>query len=339
MKLVNRAALAAVAACAMAVLTACGGGGGDSGSGTGTGGNSPGSGGTGGTSSPYVLFASDYSGNVAAFTTLSPGAGTTVSGNLLESVPDTGKTLAYDAVHDELYMLYENTFASPSAKLEVFAHASTLKAGAAPARTVVLSDLFAAERMVLDTTHDRLWIGGSNNARVGIVAVYDHASTLNGSSSVSRTLAVSTQNIALDVGRDILYLNPAANEIDVFDNASTLSGSVQPSRIIRGMGSDDSLVVDASRDRLYAIATGSGIIYTLNGASTATSATPSTLLMPVGTYLVALAVDAAHDRLYAGAQDAAFIIDNVSTLSTGVAPAVKVDATGSVVYAFAFAGQ
>jgi hypothetical protein len=336
MKSMNRAALAAVAACALAVLAACGGGGGNSGSG---GGNNTGSGGTSGGSSPYVLFASDFSGNVAAFTTLSPAAGTTVSGNLVETVQYTGNTLAYDAVHDELYMLYENTFATPSAKLEVFAHASSLKSGAAPARTVVLPDLFGAERMVLDTTHDRLWISGSNNDHLGIVAVYDHASTLTGSASVSRTLAVSTQNMALDAARDVLYLNPAVNEIHVFAGASTLDGAVRPDRVIRGMDSTDSLVLDASRDTLYAVASGSASIYVMHGASTATSVTPSTIALPAGAYLVALAVDSAHDRLYAGGQEAAYIIDNVSTLGAGAAPAVKVQAPGSVVAAFAFAGQ
>jgi hypothetical protein len=336
----KRAARAAVGACAVGALVACGGGG-DSGSSSGSGSGSSGgsSGGTGGSASPYLLFASDYTGDLAAFTTLSPAAGTTITANVVETVQYTGKTMAYDAGHDELYTLFDNTFVDPSAKLIVYGHASTLKAGAAAARTLVLADFWAADEMVLDVAHDRLWVLGSDRNSQGLVEVFEQISTLAGTPTASRVIHASSYNIAVDVGRDILYLNQLGNEISVYMNASTLSGSILADRQMRGMDSTDGMVLDASRDTLYTIGTGGASIGVIHNASTATTVTQAAIALPAGAQLMGLAVDSAHDRLYAGGQDAAYVIDNVSTLTSGTAPAAKVQATGALVSAFAFAGQ
>lgn len=328
MTVFKRAARFAVASMAVGVLVACGGGGGGDGG--------PGPGGGGGTQ-PYVLFASDNIGDLAAFTTLSPAAGTAITAHLVEKIQYTGNTMVYDAGHDELYLLYENV-SSPAVQLQVFAHASTLKADAAPSRTLVLPDLFYGEHMVLDTQHDRLWITGSDVQHISAIGVYDHISTASGTVAVSRLINAGSHDIAVDAGRDILYLNSFGNEVEVYLNASTLHGSIQVDHVIRGMSSSDGIVLDATHDRLYTRDTGGSNVYVLQNASTTMTGTQSTIALPTGTYLMSLAVDGAHDRLYAGAQDAAFVIDNVGTLS-GAAPAVKVPATGVVVTAFAFAGQ
>lgn len=337
--LFKRAARAAVGACAVGALVACGGGGGGSDASGGSGSSGGSSGGSGGSASPYLLFASDYTGDVAAFTTLSPAAGTAITANVVETVQYTGKTMAYDAGHDELYTMFENTFVDPSAKVIVYGHASTLKAGATAARTLVLADFWGANELVLDVVHDRLWVLGSDHDSQGLIEVFEQASTLAGTPAASRVIHTSSYNIAVDVGRDILYLNQLGNEISVYANASTLSGSILADRQMRGMDSTDGMVLDASRDTLYTVGTGGASILVIQHASTATTAAPAAIALPAGAQLMGLAVDSAHDRLYAGGQGAAYVIDNVSTLTGGTAAAAKVQATGALVSAFAFAGQ
>lgn len=355
MQFLNRAASAAVAACALAALAACGGGGGGSsdngtgsGSSGGTGGSSGGtggvSGGSGGSSSPYVLFATDLAGDLAAFTTLSPAAGTTVTGHLVETLPDTGNALAYDAGHDELYVP-SNTVVpgiSQTSTLEVFAHASSMTAGAAPSRRVVLPDVFGVDAIVLDTLHDRLWVSGADTNSQGTIAVYDHASSMTGSATASRMLHVGGTSFALDAGRDILYV-PAEGGLAVFANASTLNGGVSVDHGIGGRAWNGDLALDASRDTLYSIDTDTATLYVTRGVSTLATATstsiiPTTITLPAGAQLYSVAVDAAHDRLYVGGQNAAYVIDNVSTLPAGAAPASMLTTSG-LVTAFAFAGQ
>jgi len=334
----ERAAAAAVVACSVGALVACGGGG-DSGS-SGSGGSSGGSSGASrGGASPYLLFACDSAGSLAAFTTLSPAAGTSVTANVVESIPFGCRALAYDSGRDELYEAWNDVFVTGvTSKLEVFAQASGMKAGVAASRIVSLPDLLAIDRVVLDTAHDRLWISGSDSNSQGIVAVYDHASTLSGTAAASRILRVDGFDLAIDAGRDILYTNPFGDEVYVYANASTLSGAVRPDRIIGHLPATAGLVLDASRDALY-MTDNSNDIYIVQGASSATTATVATIRPPASFNLLALAVDAAHDRLYAGGQDGAWVIDNVSTLSAGTTPATRVQAPGAVVTAFAFAGQ
>lgn len=335
MEFFKRAARAAFAASAMGALVACGGGGGgDSGSGASNGS------GSGGNASPYVMFASDYgSGSIAAFTTLSPAAGSTLAANVVEVVPDAGFSLWYDTAHDDLYTLYSDVFAQVKVKVVVFAHAATLKTSAAPGRTLVLADFGSADTLLLDTANDRLWVSGSDNDAQSLTEVFEHASTLTGTPTASRSMRIDGHAIAIDFGRDILYTNHFANEVEAYSHVSTLSGRVFPDRTITNVNAGLGLTLDASRDILYTAATTSATVTALHGASTATTGPGTTISLPAGATLMNAVVDPGHDRLYVGAQDGAYVIDNVSTLATGSTTAALVQAPNSLVEGFAFAGQ
>lgn len=330
MENIRRAAQAAVAACAFGALAACGGGG-DGGSSSGN------PGGPSGNASPYVLFASTYgSGAIAAFTTLSPAAGSALSANVVETVPFSGYSISYDTTHDDLYSLYSDISKS---KVMVFAHAATLKAGAAPARTLMLADFQFASMLVLDTANDRLWVTGSDMNSRGLIEEFEHASTLNGTPTASHSMRITSLTFAVDSGRDILYTNSYANEVEVYLHASTLSGDVSPDRKIINVDTGNELSLDASRDILYSAGGGHEVV-ALHGASTATTGPGTTITLPAGSSLTSNAViDPGHDRLYVGAQDGAYVIDNASTLVTGSTLATLVQAPNTVVQSFAFAGQ
>jgi hypothetical protein len=286
-----------------------------------------------------VLFASTYgSGAITAFTTLSPAEGSSLSANVVETVPNSGFSLWYDTSHDELYSLYSDIALPPKVQAMVFAHAATLKTGSAPARTLVLSDFRGATMLLVDTVNDRLWVSGSDRNAQGLVEMFEHASTLSGTPTASRSMRIASQAIAIDFGRDILYTNSFGNEVEVYLHVSTLSGQVSPDRKIGNVDTRQGLTLDASRDILYSAGGGNKIV-ALHGASTAATGPGTTVLMPAGTSLMNAVIDPGHDRLYVGAQDGAYVIDNAATLGSGPAAATLVQAPNTLVQSFAFAGQ
>ncbi|MEO8007943.1 MAG: hypothetical protein ABI728_05415 [Betaproteobacteria bacterium] len=123
--------------------------------------------------------------------------------------------------------------------------------------------------MSLDSARDYLYVGDSPNG----VRVYHNASIANESGATTNlpTRTISTadigltllvRDIALDPGRDILYVAvdtqfaiPPSMSILVFDNASSLNGSMlTPDRTITittSVYGTMGLFIDTAHDRLY----------------------------------------------------------------------------------------
>ena len=319
------------------LLAACGGSGDDNNAGGG-----------GGAPGGYVLFATDEgTGSIAAFTTLEPVAGQALTAHVVKT-DEGGTAIAYDAVHDDLYAIRVGTI-TQAVTIDVFAHASTMTSGAAPARTILVPGFSPAtvQAIRLDTTRDELWVGGldavDSNSE-GRLSVFAHASTLDGSATPSRDIGALPPflTFALDKVRSVLYLAGAGGTehgVYVFANASTLVSGTAPTRTIDAVDGTSTylLAVDEQRDILYVpdVFTGLGIV---KNASTASPTLAATVAFPSATPCLTAAVDSSHDRLYVGAYTNAYILDGASTLtSASTLPAVTVQApTGSSIFSFAF---
>lgn len=328
----------ALVACMLAAaLTGCGGGGGSSDGGSG--------GGSSGSTGGYVLFATDInSGTIAAFTTADPTAGQSLAAHIVKT-NEGGTSIAYDAVHDDLYAL-RVAIDLPAVTIDVFAHASKMASGAAPARTIQVTGLAdLTNSIALDTTRDELWVsgeGGQTSNNTGRLTVLAHASTLNGSVAPTRDIQglPSFMTFAHDRVHDTLYLAGGGGVIHgvyVFANASALVSSTAPTRMINGVDGTGTylMTVDEQRDILYVpdVSAGLGIV---RNASTATQSV-TTLQFPSATPCLTAVVDGPHDRLYVGAYTNAFVFDNASGLtSASTVPAVTVHADGASIFSFAF---
>ena len=329
MKIINRGVGVLVATVLAGALGACGGGG-DS------------AGGGGPSSDPYVLFATDLSsGTIAAFTTLDPSAGQSLTAHIVKT-QEGGTGIAYDAVHDDLYALRVDAHLTATT-IDVFAHASTMASGAAPSRSIQVPGFRVGvdASIALDTTRDELWVGGSTDSTgndLGRLAVVAHASSANGSVTPSRDIGglPNFATFALDRLHAVLYLGGGGggpHGIYVYENASALVTGTPLTRTINGVdGRAPALMaVDEQRDILYVPDSTAGLGVVRN-ASTATQ-TVARLAVPCLT----VAVDSAHDRVYVGAFSNAYVFDDASTLtSSSTVPAVAVQAAGASIYSFAF---
>ena len=335
----SRGARVLIGAVTLAALAACGGGGGgnDGGSSGGNGGGSAGS---------YVLFATDLnSGTIAAFTTLDPSAGQTLTAHIVKT-HEGGTGIAYDAVHDDLYAMRVNVNL-PAVTIDVFAHASHMVNDAPPARTIQVAGLAdVTNQIFLDTTRDELWVSGEssgNSNTPGRITVIAHASSQSGSVTPTRDITGLPYfaTFALDRVHSTLYLaggGGGPRGVYVFANAATLASGALPTRTIDSVDGRAPylMAVDEQRDILYVpdVSTGLGIV---RNASTA-SPSLATVAFPSTTPCLTAVVDSAHDRLYVGAYTNAYVFDNASTLtSASVVPGVTVHADGASIFSFAFA--
>lgn len=330
---------ALVAGMLAAALAGCGGGGGSS-----DGGGSGSTGSSSGATSGYVLFATDINNvTIAAFTTADPTAGQSLAVRIVKT-NEGGTGIAYDAVRDDLYAM-RVAIDLPAVTIDVFAHASKMASGAAPARTIQVTGLADLDNSIgLDTTRDELWIGGlgsSNSNAPGRLVVLARASTLNGSAVPTRDIQglPSFMTFPHDRVHDTLYLagGGVIHGVYVFANASALVSSTAPTRMIDGVDGSGTylMTVDERRDILYLpdVSAGLGIV---RNASTATQSI-TTLQFPSATPCLTAVVDGPHDRLYVGAPTNAFVFDNASGLtSASTVPAVTVRADGASIFSFAF---
>ena len=351
-------ARALICGASLAALAACGGGGGGDGSSSGGG-----SGGSGGSSGGYVLFVSDESvGSIAAFKTLDPAPGQPLQAQILhdaQGVPyisyyssaahvvkksEGGVSIAYDAVHDDLYVVHF-LFADVNgpAAIDVFAHASAMADEAAPARTILVSGFFNQSifQIALDTSRDQLWIGGYDTA--GRIVVLDNASTLNGNVTPARDITglPNFSTFAHDRVHDLLYLEGGGGldvGVKVFGGASTLVSNAPVTRTIDlhgdGYVGTQRIALDEQRDIVY-VPDALGKLFVVHGAS---AAAQSVVVVPIPDEIPAEAasVDAANDRLYLTTQAGAYMIDNASMLTSNSVlptPAVLGSAT---IWSFAF---
>ena len=252
------------------------------------------------------------------------------------TTPGGGQAIAYDSARDELYVLVDWLGQPPVLRVDVYAHASTMRAGATAARSIALSNFIDATTLALDTAHDRLWVAGMRTSYANDGAeidVFEHASTLGGTPPADRRIQniESIQAMALDATRSILYTvggitNGAAY---AYTGTDTLASGAKPAYTLTGAGSYG-ISLDVARDILYLpdVFTGLTIVH---GASTGAAATSINVpFTSAGWQLNTAAVDSAHDRLYLGAYNQAYVIDNASTLTSAAtlpAPAASAPAT------------
>jgi len=329
MGLTRRAVVACTMAC-VGLLGGCGGGGGSSSTDSGSSGV-----GASASSGTNVLFAGDAaSGSIAAFTTLSPAAGT-ITANVFTKLTGAGSSLAYDQPRDLLYVIESWPFNTPAVQVQVFTGASKIAPGAVAARTIALNDFQLALAMFLDKTNDTLWVGGTDTSGLARVEVFQHASTLSGAPVPDRILKTNQANaLTVDVGRSILYVL-SDSVVSVYEGAATISGSVFPNRFVYDFAGNN-LSVDSARDILYG-ATSQGSLLIVPGASTASGRVGTKVTLPSTAQARSALVDSANDRLYVGALGGGFVFDNASALTaSSSATGVEVLAPGSLISGFAF---
>lgn len=162
---------------------------------------------------------------------------------------------AVDGDADRLFVAADNG-------LFIYDGASTLTGAQAATRKITAYPSSALPRgLAYDKTHDRLFVTLSG---LGVIDVYDHASTANGTrqDTLSRTIGGSSYaldnpyQIAYDGVRDQLYVAHTygikQDQIVVFGAASTAKGNIAPTRTFGLAGIDAAgLAVDVARDELY----------------------------------------------------------------------------------------
>jgi sugar lactone lactonase YvrE len=177
---------------------------------------------------------------------------------------DRGRDLLY--VADELEIL-------------VFAAASTTLGDVAPVRT--LSAPFAVSAIFIDANNDRLFAADPNG---NAVAVYDHASTLNGSITANRAIQGPNNThlsfpsgLQVDGAGRLVVSNVIPGQpgtITIYANAATADGDQAPVQEIRGANTGISvpqqIAVDPSgTGTLYNADTGAGRIAVFANLNTA----------------------------------------------------------------------
>lgn len=142
--------------------------------------------------------------------------------------------------------------------------------------------LDAPQFVALDTTADRLYVANAGGtAQPPSVLIFDGISTLSGNAAPNRTIAgantqfVHPSSVALDLGRDLLYVADGV-DIDVYQ-ASTANGDLAPTRDITVSFTIQQIFLDAANDRLYATDAANNAVNVFDKASTlATGAATAT---------------------------------------------------------------
>ena len=119
--------------------------------------------------------------------------------------------------------------------IHVFGAASTANGNQAPVRD--LSVPFAVSAIFIDGTNDRLFVADqAGNA----IAVYDHASTLNGPIAANRAVQGASTNLSnpggvqVDGAGRLVVSNASPPSITIYNNAATADGNVPPVAEIAG---------------------------------------------------------------------------------------------------------
>ena len=293
------------------------------------------------------LFIEDpHSGEIAAFPTASPQSGTAFASHVVASLNGASGAMAYDSVHDELYVAASAT-ATDTASIRVYSNASTMTTGT-PTRTITFVPGIPAFSLVttlsIDTATDTLWVYGRNGSDLipipaGTLLTVAHASTASGQVADGSTVGVmaagTTTSFAYDAGRDTAYVTGTIDSqgtpiggVSVYPAASATfatSGLQSPSRNI-GIAGAVNVALDASRDILY-VADAQRGLWIVQQASSAAPILVGPVAMARTNFV---AVDPANDRLVVGAGTNAYVFENASTLGAGaVFPAPSVVGSGS----------
>ena len=140
----------------------------------------------------------------------------------------------------------------------VFASASTANGNPAPVRD--LSVPFAVSAIFIDGANDRLYVADqAGNA----IAVYDHASTLNGAVSANRAVQGATNThlsnpggVQVDGAGRLVVSNASPPSITIYNNAATADGDIAPVAEIAGATTGLSVP-----DQIFVDTTGTGTLY------------------------------------------------------------------------------
>lgn len=334
-----RAVLMILAAVQLATLAACGGGG------YGGGGANMSVTGVG----PSTLFAADSTDRVVgSLANPDPAAGTLTVDRLIGPQPGAIPynyagfsmnigSLALDTTRDFLYVGNGTSVlvfhGASQANGDLFTNAS-------------FGPIGNTGSLFLDAAGDRLYVGDDTNN----VKVFSGASTASGAPTPRLVTGMSTpiHGVAVDTTKNILYVSndtaAPSHQISVFDNADTVT-TAAPNRIITPTVSNANqtvggIFVDSTHDVLYvAGGAASTQIMVFDGASAANDVSGATapnkiLTMPSG--MLNVVVDVTHDRLYAvGFNGHIYLVENVSTLSSGAATAKDASVSGGTLTAVA----
>jgi hypothetical protein len=163
----------------------------------------------------------------------------------------TPTDVSLDKVRNLLYV-------ADDVDIHVYASASTANGNQAPVRD--LSVPFAVSAIFIDGTNDRLFVADqAGNA----IAVYDHASTLNGPitavravQGVNNTHLSNPGGVQVDGAGRLVVSNASPASITIYPNAATADGDIAPVATIAGTNTGLSVP-----DQIFVDTTGAGTLY------------------------------------------------------------------------------
>lgn len=259
--------------------------------------------------SANVLFVPDTGqGVIAAFPTLDAAPGTTLQGNLIAVKSWQGNNVQYDSLRDDLYAA-DGTPAL--VKINVYGAASKAGAGVTPSRSFSLPpDVISVNRLIFDKASNTLYVGASRTYS-GVILVFRNASSLTGVATPDRTIILSgLSDFALDLVRNIAYVNNGISGIGRVPNIDTVSG-VQPLTPNIFSFISSGVAVDVIKDRLYV----SDVFNGVHIVTQASTVNPTLL----GTLAIAnarlVSFDPNNDRLYVSAYQKAYVVNTASVLT------------------------
>jgi sugar lactone lactonase YvrE len=142
--------------------------------------------------------------------------------------------------------------------IHVYSSASTVNGNQAPARDLTVP--FQLSGIFIDGANDRLYVADqAGNA----VAIYDHASTLNGAITANRAVqGTATQlsgpgSVQVDGAGRLVVSNSLAPSITIYPNAATADGNIAPVAQIAGANTGLSVPT-----QIFVDTTGTGTLYT-----------------------------------------------------------------------------
>jgi hypothetical protein len=152
-----------------------------------------------------------------------------------------------------------------------FDNALTVTGNVTPGAIIsgAFTQLAAPQYMLLDAPNNRLFVA---NQGASSVVIFETASTKTGNVTPDRTISgpatllVSPVDVALDSGRNLLYVADGSN-IFAFAAASTVNGNTPPVRTI-GVGFVPAAIfLDQTNDRLFVANSTGNAVHVYDGAS------------------------------------------------------------------------
>ena len=183
------------------------------------------------------------------------GISTKSSGNIAPSRTITGSLVgptdvSLDKVRNLLYVADD---------IEILVYASASTANGTPTPVRDLSVNFQLSGIYIDGANDRLYVADSAG---NSVAVYDHASTLNGPITANRAVQGAATHLSgpgsvqVDGAGRLVVSNSLAPSITIYPNAATADNNIAPVAEIAGANTGFSVPT-----QIFVDITGSGTLY------------------------------------------------------------------------------